>query len=154
MITYAPGLQPTCAKCGADDILLRVSGQGSRARWVCVGTAACHTRQLERFRADPTDPVHGTRKGYTDRKCRCERCRRAWATYIREHRRGRPALPPDDRRHGTEGGYANWNCRCKPCQAEHSRVSAGHQQRRTARRRMTILRRQGCVHEYGWRITT
>lgn len=30
-----------------------------------------------------SDPRHGTANGYNNLRCRCERCRKAWAAYIR-----------------------------------------------------------------------
>lgn len=47
---------------------------------------------------------HGTPGSYNNGKCRCARCQRAWAEYLRERarQRGRPAvsLMPDRRRLG------------------------------------------------------
>lgn len=43
----------------------------------------------ERFRADLTDPRHGTNNGYTNLRCHCDRCRAAWtawfASYMDSH---------------------------------------------------------------------
>lgn len=32
------------------------------------------------------DPAHGTENGYNNHECRCEKCRRAHATYMRRKR--------------------------------------------------------------------
>lgn len=42
----------------------------------------CHTKKtnLETNRAHPIQ--HGTPGGYSNRKCKCDQCRRAWTTYI------------------------------------------------------------------------
>lgn len=49
----------------------------------------------EDFIADPSDPRHGTSNGYSNLKCRCDRCREAWAAahakYM-ERRREREAM--------------------------------------------------------------
>lgn len=39
---------------------------------------------------DPTDPRHGKVIGYTKHKCKCDRCKAAWAKYHREYSRRRP----------------------------------------------------------------
>lgn len=33
------------------------------------------------FAADPTDPRHGTPNGYTNLRCRCDRCKKAGAAH-------------------------------------------------------------------------
>lgn len=38
----------------------------------------------ELFREDPNDSRHGSTNGYTNLGCRCDRCRAAWATHVRE----------------------------------------------------------------------
>jgi hypothetical protein len=35
-------------------------------------------------------PQHGTVSGYTNLKCRCEPCRKAWREYMREYLRCNP----------------------------------------------------------------
>ena len=32
-----------------------------------------------------TEPRHGTPGGYTNHRCRCDDCRRAWAEYMRRY---------------------------------------------------------------------
>ncbi len=39
-----------------------------------------------RFRADPTDPRHGSANGYRNLRCRCEACTGAWTAYQRDRR--------------------------------------------------------------------
>ena len=35
---------------------------------------------------DEDDERHGTVNGYNNLRCRCDKCRQAWAEYIRERR--------------------------------------------------------------------
>lgn len=89
------------------------------------------------------DPRHGTENGYGRYRCRCERCRKAHADYLREwkHRNGycRPydqylaevratALAQDN--HGTETRYG-LGCRCADCRT----AAADSRRRRRAARR-------------------
>jgi hypothetical protein len=39
----------------------------------------------------PDDERHGTIRGYTTHRCRCEPCKAAWATYHRDYRAQRKA---------------------------------------------------------------
>lgn len=56
------------------------------------------------------DPRHGTVNGYTNLKCRCDKCKQA----IRDQKAA--GLPdPEDPRHGTASGYVNNGCRCARC---------------------------------------
>lgn len=71
----------------------------------------------------PDDPRHGTANGYSNRRCRCDECRAAWAAHYKAwtHRTAR-ATPREDyferRRqqlvHGTEAGSKR-GCKCGPC---------------------------------------
>jgi hypothetical protein len=81
----------------------------------------------------PGDPRHGTRNGYTNLLCRCDKCRRAWALYVQSQklRRAAAGLPEDDPHHGTQNGYGNYGCRCVACSAAWAK--GGHE--RYARRR-------------------
>lgn len=83
------------------------------------------------FRSDPTDPRHATINGYSNLKCRCERCRTAWATEIRTRTEARAARPIPTHVHGTENGYGNYRCRCRLCTDAWATASA----KRAARRR-------------------
>jgi hypothetical protein len=61
---------------------------------------------------------HGTVNGYTNRKCRCSRCRVAWADWNWTRTRTREALlkaDPSLAEHGKATTYGNWRCRCEPC---------------------------------------
>ncbi len=75
----------------------------------------------------PDDPRHGTTNGYTNLRCRCDACRKAWADYFREknHRTGRTrpiaehhaairAAAEGRDNHGTERRY-KFGCRCDEC---------------------------------------
>ena len=77
----------------------------------------------------PDDPRHGTRNGYTNLTCRCDRCRAAWADYVYGIRRRRAAFE-DVPEHGTLNGYVNYRCRCDDCRA----ASNEYKRRRRARR--------------------
>ena len=91
----------------------------------------------EAFWADPEDPRHGTEHGYSNLKCKCDRCRRAKADACEEDRQNRmvKGLPPGDKRHGTENGYRNYGCTCDLCRAEWSRVTNRRRKARNARRK-------------------
>lgn len=85
------------------------------------------------------DPRHGTPGGYTNWRCRCSRCKGAWAAHVREQRAQRKArgLPPDDPRHGRRTSYSNWNCRCLAC------TLAWAAYRRELGRRRAVARMRG-----------
>jgi hypothetical protein len=73
----------------------------------------------------PDDPRHGTVNGYTNLKCRCKSCRRAWADAAIRKRKARASrLSATPVEHGTESTYTNWACRCAECRA------AGNAQKR------------------------
>lgn len=78
----------------------------------------------------PDDPRHGTTNGYTNLKCRCQRCRDAWSATSR-YRRAKRALTPDDPRHGRYTTYSNHSCRCPACLAAHLVARQAYRQRRT-----------------------
>jgi hypothetical protein len=77
------------------------------------------------------DPRHGL-NGYSNLRCRCGRCRAAFAADVKRAKYSRPALEPDDPRHGTSNGYGNWNCRCPACTTA---ATVANMRRRQARRR-------------------
>lgn len=100
-------------------------------------------------RLQPDDPRHGTVNGYGNHACRCDRCRTAHTTYLREGGRGSYKKDPCPlcgqpkslvstycqacyydlvaSTHGTESRYKD--CRCDLCR-EASRVA--RQRRRLA----------------------
>ncbi len=41
---------------------------------------------MDSFADDPVDPRHGTVNGYSNLRCRCDRCRAAQTEYIRWYR--------------------------------------------------------------------
>lgn len=59
---------------------------------------------------------HGSTSMYVYHKCRCERCREAWRSYVAGWR-SRIVLTDDDSRHGTLNAYNNYRCRCDRCRA-------------------------------------
>jgi len=79
-----------------------------------------------------SEPWHGTAGGYSNHKCRCDRCRTAWAAMCRQMKANRKARLAGDRgstvrsvakdapsEHGTESTYTNWGCRCADCTEAH-----------------------------------
>lgn len=74
----------------------------------------------------PDDPRHGTANGYNNLKCRCDRCRQAWADYCwrsgwqtrynrkKGHRPIEVYNAERAARHGTATMYKN-GCRCDGC---------------------------------------
>ena len=59
---------------------------------------------------------HGSPSTYNNHKCRCSRCRSAWADYqyeLREQRESRLDSPAVV--HGRPTTYSNWRCRCRDC---------------------------------------
>lgn len=58
---------------------------------------------------------HGTSGGYTNHSCRCDACKKAWATMVKDMRLRRKSAPTPDHVHGTENGYGNYGCRCDDC---------------------------------------
>lgn len=78
-----------------------------------------------RIREGDGDPRHGTANGYTNHKCRCDKCRAAWAAYMKPyvtaHNRRMGIRPIEEwnkvrpkAAHGTESKYRG-GCRCEPC---------------------------------------
>jgi hypothetical protein len=66
---------------------------------------------------------HGTVNGYSNRKCRCSDCRKAWAAQVQQAKLRRMAdrvevngrLVHPTAPHGTANAYGNYGCRCWPC---------------------------------------
>ena len=98
-----------------------------------------------------TEKWHGTAGGYSNHRCRCDRCRKAWAVEVAASKNRRAARPIPPRVHGTQNGYGNYKCRCPECtrawstrnrktdrpyvpQAERRRQTAERQARREQRR--------------------
>lgn len=88
---------------------------------------------------DPSDPRHGTANGYNNAKCRCEKCRQAWADYVsvqRQKREGRSKKDGSSPKHGSSATYTNWRCRCDDCTEAHRVSSARRTRRARARARL------------------
>jgi hypothetical protein len=81
---------------------------------------------------DDGDVRHGTINGYTNLKCRCDLCRRAWADYSAEMC-STAVLPPGDPRHGRYTTYTNYACRCDLCREARADYSAAYYQLRKVR---------------------
>ena len=47
-----------------------------------------------RFQADPDDPRHGTKHGYKNLGCRCDRCKAAYAQWQHDTRNAPPNIDP------------------------------------------------------------
>ena len=62
---------------------------------------------------------HGTLGGYTNHKCRCDKCREANRIYNTgaKARRYASLKDPLDARHGSTNFYGNYGCRCDRCTA-------------------------------------
>ena len=72
--------------------------------------------RAERPPLPPGDARHGTVNGYCNLSCRCDACRKAWATHIAQRRAERRTSPiPDSVEHGRYTTYGNWSCRCFKC---------------------------------------
>jgi hypothetical protein len=63
---------------------------------------------------------HGTTNGYSNRKCRCDRCTAANTESLRHWRDSSRVRPAAEVPHGTAGGYQNWGCRCGQCRIAHA----------------------------------
>lgn len=62
---------------------------------------------------------HGTLDGYTNRGCRCARCRRANANFCASKRKNRIESGCPSHAHGLNG-YTNYGCRCEVCVHAHN----------------------------------
>lgn len=60
---------------------------------------------------------HGTPGAYTNRKCRCKVCRKAWSKHVKEERDRRSKSKVPAHVHGTLNGYVNYRCRCIQCKS-------------------------------------
>jgi hypothetical protein len=75
---------------------------------------------------------HGKIGTYTNRRCRCDKCRAAWTAYcmdLRRRRREKAESGLISVPHGTDGGYGNYHCRCFRCRLAHSRTKAAYKVR-------------------------
>lgn len=79
----------------------------------------------------PGDPRHGTANGYNNLKCRCGRCRAAWAAKWGDYYRRVLATPRPELPHGTESRYIHRGCRCDAC--KHAARNARWERRHATR---------------------
>jgi hypothetical protein len=79
---------------------------------------------------DTADPRHGTENAYNNLRCRCDRCRQAWAKAVAERRERRISRPIPAHVHGSVNGYTNYRCRCRACTYEYSNAYLVRKQRR------------------------
>ena len=63
------------------------------------------------------NPRHGTRNGYSNLGCRCDRCTEAHTAWVLDARRKRMEREP--RAHG-DAAYTNHRCRCAECRLGHA----------------------------------
>lgn len=87
----------TCAFCGKEVVRLDRDGlchacYARRARRGTVEYAPTPGRARAAFQDNPDDPRHGTRNGYGNLRCRCDRCRQANTDAYRVIRAERPDL--------------------------------------------------------------
>lgn len=75
---------------------------------------------------------HGTSGGYSNHKCRCEKCRAAWAERIRRSKESRRLKPVPPEVHGTQNGYGNYGCRCTQCTQTWNSAALARMRRRKA----------------------
>lgn len=93
---------------------------------------------------------HGTRTRYQHHRCRCDDCRAAQATYVREWARRQRIGRPDGRRnrpvrtpsHGTAYRYKRFECRCERCRAANARQSRRDRRRQRREKALTARRRR------------
>lgn len=91
------------------------------------------------FRADLSDPRHGTPHGYSNLLCRCDRCRAAWRESCRPrqiayrrrigHRPWSEYVETIRKPHGTRGKYVR-GCRCEKCTRAAAEYQADYRKRR------------------------
>lgn len=89
----------------------------------------------------PLDEIeHGTEKGYSSRKCRCELCKSAHRDHHRALRAERLAMLEDvdgvltatylpDDRHGRDATYTVYGCRCEDCRIAHRMKSSSYRKK-------------------------
>lgn len=88
--------------------------------------AAAEGRVLgQAFWKSPDWTWHGTIGGYSNHKCRCDACSKAFSEYQREAGKRRKNAPTPEHIHGTYNGYTNYGCRCTACRLAQSR-RGGH----------------------------
>jgi hypothetical protein len=77
---------------------------------------------------------HGTRNGYVNHWCRCDRCRAAecerfaaWSARVRAQ-----PIPPSVE-HGKPTTYSNYRCHCEPCREAWRAYGREYRARKKAR---------------------
>lgn len=78
---------------------------------------------------------HGSASTYTNHKCRCDECRRAWAECVQRRKIDRAGILAEDptaAEHGKETTYSNWSCRCDPCTEARRIADRARRERRRA----------------------
>lgn len=85
-----------------------------------ANTAAQRERHERRLAAPIPDEAHGKPSTYSDRGCRCRRCKTAYRAWSKTRPARLPKAAVDvadmpDSDHGTWRGYTRWKCKCEPC---------------------------------------
>lgn len=87
------------------------------------------------FKLAPDDPRHGTTNGYTNYRCRCDRCkdanRLARAGYLKRLRAEGRVVG----KHGSAFAY-DAGCRCDACREAHNTKSREYKRRRRIQQRV------------------
>lgn len=86
----------------------------------------------------PDYPRHGEIQTYTNKKCRCDKCRDTWKNYCRDLHDTRPdrlEIP-----HGTTNGHHNYGCRCDLCVDAHL---TEYRERHSALKHLSRMRNRG-----------
>jgi hypothetical protein len=115
--------------CRCDDC--RTSNSARKKQWL-LNQGATRTSQ-PKMRADwrpqllaEDSPKHGTRGGYANYGCRCDRCTEASRVYIAERRKNPGGTRNKISEHGTTGRYVR-GCRCALCS---DAMAEDHRQRK------------------------
>lgn len=95
-----------------------------------ANTAAQRERRERRLTESIPEDAHGKPSTYSDRNCRCRRCKVAYREWTSTRRKRATKAQPDialmpAEEHGTLRGYKRWACKCEPCR------EAGRQDRAT-----------------------
>lgn len=115
-----------------------------------ANTLAQRARRERRLAAPIPEDVHGKPATYSDRKCRCRRCKVAYRAGA-ETRTARPKPTPADiadipgEDHGTLRGYNRWKCKCELC------VRAGKDHRDAKKRERRGAEPEGITEFRGYR---
>jgi hypothetical protein len=82
--------------------------------------------------ASNTGIRHGSTTGYVTYRCRCDKCRAAWAEYHRQKRQENKQRQwtGDEPWHGTAAGADYYRCSCRRCKTFRADYQKDRQQRK------------------------